>query len=51
MQEALAMWLTARVGDQRIAQYVRGYADHPDDAREATALAKAWTQGLEAEDW
>jgi hypothetical protein len=51
IQEALAMWLAAREGDARVVQYVRGYADHPDDAREARALAEAWTEGLEAEEW
>ena len=51
IQEALAMWLAAREGDERVAQYVRGYVDQPDDAREARALAEAWAQGLEAEEW
>ena len=51
VQEALAMWLAAREGDERVLQYVRGYANHPDDAREARALARAWAAGLEAEDW
>ena len=51
VQEALAMWLAARTGDERIAQYVRGYAEKPDDAREAAALARAWTTGLPHEEW
>lgn len=51
VQEALAMWIAAREGDPRVAQYVRGYAEHPDDAREARALAEAWAEGLEAEEW
>lgn len=49
--EAIAMWLTARQGDARIVQYVRGYADQPDDAAEAEALVAAWAQDVEAENW
>ena len=30
VQEALALWLAAREGDDRVAQYVRGYAEQPD---------------------
>jgi len=51
VQEALAMWIAAREGDPRIAQYVRGYTEHPDDVREARVLAQAWAEGLAAEDW
>ena len=51
VQEALAIWLAAREGDDRVAQYVRGYADQPDDAREARAMVDAWAEGLAAEDW
>jgi metal-responsive CopG/Arc/MetJ family transcriptional regulator len=51
VQEALALWLAAREGDSRVAQYVRGYADHPDDPREARAMVDAWAEGLAAEDW
>jgi metal-responsive CopG/Arc/MetJ family transcriptional regulator len=51
VQEALALWLAARDGDERIVQYLRGYADVPDDAREARVLVDAWMVGLEAEDW
>ena len=51
VQQAIAMWLTARQGDARIVQYVRGYAAQPDDAGEANALVGAWAQGVEAEDW
>jgi metal-responsive CopG/Arc/MetJ family transcriptional regulator len=51
VQEALAMWLSVREGDERIEQYIRGYAAHPDDAREARAFARAWARGLESEDW
>ena len=51
VQEALAMWLAAREGDERVAQYVRGYADQPDDAREARAMVDAWAEGLAAEEW
>jgi metal-responsive CopG/Arc/MetJ family transcriptional regulator len=51
VQEALAMWLAAREGDDRVAQYVRGYADQPDNAREARAMVDAWAEGLAAEDW
>lgn len=51
VQEALALWLAAREGDDRVAQYVRGYAEHPDDVREASAMVEAWAEGLAAEDW
>lgn len=51
VQEALALWLAAREGDDRVAQYIRDYAEHPDDAREAQAMADAWAEGLAAEDW
>ncbi len=51
VQEALALWLSAREGDPRIARYVQGYAEHPDDAREARAMVRAWARGLEREDW
>ena len=51
VQEALAIWLAAREGDDRVAQYVRGYADHPDDAGEARAMVDAWAEGLAAENW
>lgn len=51
VQEALAIWLAAREGDDRVTQYVRGYADQPDDAREARAMVNAWAEGLAAEDW
>lgn len=51
VQEALAQWLATRDGDERIAQYLRGYADVPDGACEARALVDAWAVGLEAEDW
>jgi metal-responsive CopG/Arc/MetJ family transcriptional regulator len=51
VQEALAIWLAAREGDDRVAPYVRGYADQPDDAREPRAMVDAWAAGLAAEDW
>ena len=51
VQEALALWLVAREGDERIVQYVRGYAKHPDDPREALAYVEAWSKDLEGEDW
>lgn len=51
IQQALAIWLAGREGDARVEQYIRGYAAHPDDPREARALTKAWAQGLEPEDW
>lgn len=51
VQEALALWLAAREGDDRVAQYVRGYAQHPDDVHEAGAMGEAWAEGLAAEDW
>lgn len=51
VQQALALWLAAREGDDRAAQYVRGYVDHPDDVRETRAMVDAWAEGLTAEDW
>ena len=51
IQQALSLWIAARQGDQRIAQYVRGYVEQPDDSREARVLAAAWSTGMEAEDW
>jgi metal-responsive CopG/Arc/MetJ family transcriptional regulator len=51
VQQALAIWLAAREGDDRVAQYIRGYTDHPDDAGEARAMVDAWAGGLAAEDW
>jgi hypothetical protein len=51
VQQALALWLAARDGDDRVAQYIRGYVDHPEDAREARAMTDAWAEGLAAEDW
>ena len=51
VQAALAMWLAAHEGDSRVEQYLRGYAAHPDDPREARAMTRAWAQGLEPEDW
>jgi hypothetical protein len=51
VQEALALWLTARQGDERVVRYLRGYTDQPDDPGDARALAEAWSQGLAAEDW
>ena len=51
VQEALALWLAAREGDDRVTQYVLGYADQSDDPREARAMVDAWAKGLAAEDW
>lgn len=51
VQEAVAMWLAARKGDQRNAEYIRGYLEKPDDPSEARALVRAWASGLEPEDW
>lgn len=51
VQQALELWLSAREGDERVAQYLRGYARHPDDPREARAMVRAWADGLEQEDW
>jgi hypothetical protein len=51
VHEALALWLSARELDARVAQYIRGYLNHPEDAREARALARVWAKGLEREDW
>jgi hypothetical protein len=51
VQRALAAWLAAAEESARVAQYVRGYMQHPDDPREARALVRAWARGLEREDW
>ena len=51
VQQALAMWVASRDGDERVVQYLRGYAAHPDDPGEARAFVKAWAHGLEPEDW
>ena len=51
VQQALDLWLSSRERDERVAQYVRGYASHPDDPKAAHAYAKAWAMGHEAEDW
>jgi metal-responsive CopG/Arc/MetJ family transcriptional regulator len=51
IQEALALWLRAREGDERVAQYIRGYARQPDDSREGRAFTQAWAKGIESEDW
>jgi metal-responsive CopG/Arc/MetJ family transcriptional regulator len=51
VQQALASWLAAREGDDRVALYLRGYADHPDGVRAARAMVDTWAEGLAAEDW
>ena len=51
IQEALALWLASRERDERVEHYIRGYVNHPDDAREARAFAKAWATGVEPEEW
>ena len=51
IQQAVANWLSAQEGEPRIDEYIRGYRAQPDDDREAMAFARAWGQGLEAEDW
>lgn len=51
IQKALELWLAAQQEDVRVAEYIRGYLEKPDDAREGGALAKAWARGLEKEDW
>ena len=51
VQEALDLWLSARAGDERVEQYIRGYVSHPDDPRDAQAYAQAWAEGHESEDW
>jgi len=51
VQEALALWLATRDQDERVARYIRGYLAHPDDARRARAVVRAWATGLEREDW
>ncbi|HEY3353289.1 MAG TPA: hypothetical protein VGQ83_08585 [Polyangia bacterium] len=51
VQQALARWLSAHELDSSVDQYIRGYLNHPEDAREARAFTKAWAKGLEHEDW
>ena len=51
VQQALELWLASRERDQRVEQYVRGYASQPDDPRGAQAYAQAWAAGHESEDW
>ena len=51
VHEALAAWLAVREGDDRVARYIRGYADQPDDDREAGLVVDAWGKGLAVEEW
>jgi hypothetical protein len=51
VQQALGLWLAALERDERVARYIRGYLEQPDDPRGARVLARAWAQGLEQEDW
>ena len=50
-QQAVTVWLATKETDPRIAEYIRGYETHPDDPAETLAMAAAWAQGLEPEDW
>jgi hypothetical protein len=34
----IRIWLAAREGDDRVARYLCGYADQPDDALEVRAM-------------
>jgi hypothetical protein len=51
VQQALDLWLAARVLDDRVERYLRGYARQPDDPRHGLAYAEAFALGHEAEDW
>jgi hypothetical protein len=51
VQLALELWLNVQTSDARVAQYIRAYTRHPEDAKEGKALAAAWAQGQAAEDW
>ena len=51
VQLALELWLTAQSTDAKVAQYIRAYARHPEDAKEARAMVVAWAHGQPSEDW
>lgn len=51
VQEALTLWLSTRQRDARVPQYLAGYVNVPDDARDAGAFVEAWAQGIAKEDW
>ncbi len=51
VQQALALWLDAHRRDERLARYLRGYVEHPEDAREARAYVRAWSRGVDGEEW
>lgn len=51
VQEALALWLSARERSERCEAYIRGYLRLPEDAASAKAFVRAWATGLEKEDW
>jgi metal-responsive CopG/Arc/MetJ family transcriptional regulator len=51
IQEALALWLSARAEDAKGEAYIRGYLAHPDDPKETRAFVAAWARGVEPEDW
>jgi hypothetical protein len=51
VQLALDLWLSTQATDARIAQYVRAYTRHPEDAKESKAYVGAWAHGQTPEDW
>ena len=51
VQEALSLWLSARSSGERVEQYMQGYLRRPEDAAAARAYVRAWSKGLESEDW
>lgn len=51
IQEALDAWLAAQEKDARSAAYLRAYLTFPEDGREGTAYAAAWSTGQPHEDW
>ena len=51
VQEALTLWLSARQGDERVRLYLQGYVNQPEDKAESVALATAFADGMEPEDW
>lgn len=51
VQEALALWLSARSSGERVERYLEGYLRRPEDAGAGSAHVRAWAKGLEAGDW
>ncbi len=51
VQEAVAMWLAAREGDDRVRRYIEGYMNRPEDDKDSAAHLKAWSRGLDLGEW